>query len=186
MKTLNFSLLAVLLYVLIPSLGYCQSAQELLNELSRSAREVKQIDGPKLQELLQLKRQIENDYNHLDQDMDHYKSEVEQYNSFCRGTYEESEYRRRLNICNSDGVRLDSERTNLQQRKNDIDRRDQERTREANKIYNRRQYLVQHINEIMVNLERLEKFKNANQRCANLKTLEEMSHCMQQLWDGAR
>ena len=84
-----------------------------------------------MQRNLALKRAIEKDYATLAVDTKSYGRDVEVNTRFCRGRFDEPEYRRRKAICEAKQAELDTRQAELERRKRELNSRDAARQKEA-------------------------------------------------------
>jgi chromosome segregation ATPase len=185
---------------------------EVLQEIGYLIKKKKDIEGRRDLNV-DLKREIEEGYADLavesddidrvgaayEADSQVLEAEINQYNSYCTGTFDEEEYQRRTAWCgaNSPGlnqrinvmeqrrIQINSRIDTYSRRLDDLNRKDSERIDEAQSLYAEYQEVEQRL-EQLEGILRLSKFADRNQDCAAYASLESMHQCMQAIWDGAR
>lgn len=201
------------LALMLPSLpAVAQDVGGVIREMDGLIQQKNSIEA-RLEANLSLKRQSEIQYQSMEQESAQMEvesrqidaetarlsSEINGYNSYCSGTFDEAEYAVRSAWCSSNGPILEGQSANLQGRIDNfnawvydyntryeaIDRQEDQRVAEAEALFQEYENInmrLQALEEIL----RLSTFAQDNQNCANLPNLEDMHHCMQTIWDGAR
>lgn len=175
--------LAVLLTFTLSFPVYGQNSADvdsILKEIASALDEQKQIDV-ELQENLTLKREIESQYQAIEQEWDQYEAERPNYQSSCLGReLPEPEY----NSCYSWWQRRENQRQSIISRIKSLEDRDEQRVQHAQSLKQRNDSIEARLQALKATLK-LTEFGKKNQDCLSGSN-EYMHQCMQNLWDGAR
>ncbi len=183
----------------------------VLREIDTLLAKKKSIEA-RLERNIALKRSIESAFEELaaederlaresariDAEARRISREIDNYNAYCSGTFEEAEYRVRKSWCDANEGPLqalidksdrDIEAYNAavvsfndrQQALIDQDNRRIAEARAMKREYDGIQMRLKALERIL----RLSDFARRNRDCAERPTLEDMHRCMQVIWDGA-
>ena len=204
--------IVTLVLVLPGATVLAQDVGEVLAEVGYLAEKKKSIET-QLDENLERKRLAENEYQNLeyeasdmqvesdriDAENARLSNEIDNYNSYCNGTFEEPEYTTRMNWCSANGPTLDVQGANLQGQIDNynawvqdhnarfdwVDQQEDQRLAEAEALFQEYENVNMQL-EALEEILRLSVFAAENQDCASRASLEDMHHCMQTIWDGAQ
>jgi tetratricopeptide (TPR) repeat protein len=135
-----------------------------------------------MQRNLALKRAIEKDYATLAADTKTYRRDVDAATRFCRGRFDEPEYRRRKAICEAKQAELDKRQAELEQRKRELDARDGTRQKDALRLKAAFDALGQRTKTIEDSMARFGPFASINARCRQQGDPQAVSQCLDEGW----
>jgi len=131
------------------------------------------------------KRGIEQQYQSLEAEIQSYQKEVAEAGDYCRGSFEEPEYRRRKAYCQAKQIELDNLQQALEKRRVDLDARDAERRKEAQELKTRYDDLGQRVKIIEEKMANLPLVGEIAARCRRQSDRKNVAKCLTDGWKVA-